>query len=111
MFPNIQKTGLFATPESSEHLQEWIEKHRPEDKISLYTVAGMTTNLMVDMIEKDRNKSMSFRYLKPLIAELKLYDGMDKDLAIDRVLTCSDNFGLIHNAVRELLKEAIKVGL
>ena len=37
--------NLFATPDSWEKLQDWIERHPQEERAHLYTAACMAWNL------------------------------------------------------------------
>lgn len=48
----IGKMGLFATPESVEVIQEWIEAHPPEERIHLYTAMGMTWNFLAELVNR-----------------------------------------------------------
>ena len=48
----IGKMGLFATPESVEVIQEWIEAHPPEDRAHLYTAMGMTWNFLAELVNR-----------------------------------------------------------
>lgn len=47
------KAGLFHTPETYQEIHDWIEKHPPEQRISLYTVMGMTLNMTVKVLKND----------------------------------------------------------
>lgn len=42
-------TNLFACPESSEALNEYVEQFSGSEKIVAYTVMGMTANFMSKM--------------------------------------------------------------
>ena len=45
------KQNLFATPENSAALQEYIERYPQENKAALYTVAGMAWNLACETVK------------------------------------------------------------
>jgi len=51
--------NLFACPESTEALQEYVERFSGSEKIIAYTVMGMTANLLSKMFAeqllKDNN--------------------------------------------------------
>ncbi len=47
------ESGIFATPKDLGAIQDWIEKHPKEDRISLYTVMGMTCNVIAKYIRED----------------------------------------------------------
>jgi len=48
----IVKMGLFATPDSADVITDWIERHPADQKASLYTVMGMTWNLLSEVVAK-----------------------------------------------------------
>ena len=41
----IKPMGLFNTPEDWQVIEEWIMAHAPEDRLHLWTAAGMAWNL------------------------------------------------------------------
>jgi len=43
----LKPHGLFATPESMDVINDWIERHEPEDRIHLYTLQGMYYNFII----------------------------------------------------------------
>ena len=43
----IKKLGLFNTPDDWATLEAWIAKHPSEDRVHLWTAAGMAWNLAV----------------------------------------------------------------
>ncbi len=45
------KQGIFATPENSKALEDYIELFPSDQKIALYTVAGMAWNLACKTVE------------------------------------------------------------
>ena len=45
----ITKMALFATPKNIEALQDWIEAHPPEERVHLWTAAGMAWNLAAEL--------------------------------------------------------------
>ena len=49
---NFEKLGMFATPESDESLQRYVESHNGEQKALAYTIMGMTWNRAVDKIDE-----------------------------------------------------------
>lgn len=44
----IEKMGLYATPDSSKSIVDWIELHEPSSRTSLFTVMGMTWNFFAE---------------------------------------------------------------
>lgn len=48
---NITKMKLFATPESVKHIEDWIMMHPREEQMRLWTVMGMTWNLLADAVD------------------------------------------------------------
>jgi len=43
----IKKLGFVNTPDDWEALEAWIAKHPSEDRVHLWTAAGMAWNLAV----------------------------------------------------------------
>lgn len=43
----LKYINMFNTPEDWPALQDWIERHLPEDRAHLYTAACMAWNLAV----------------------------------------------------------------
>ena len=41
----ISEHNLFRTPDNFKELEDWIERHTPEERIHLYTAAFMAWNL------------------------------------------------------------------
>lgn len=42
----IDRCELFATPESASVIHDWIEAHPKAERLAMYTVMGMTVNLL-----------------------------------------------------------------
>lgn len=45
----IKPMGLFNTPESWKVIEDWIMAHPPEDRMHLWTAAGMAWNLAAEL--------------------------------------------------------------
>lgn len=58
----IHKAGLFHTPSSMEEIDNWIERHAPEERIHLYTAAYMMYNWFASLIE---DESVELTVAKP----------------------------------------------
>ena len=48
----LQQQALFAVPHNQEELTAWIERHSPEERIHLYTAAGMAWNLASKFVDR-----------------------------------------------------------
>ena len=53
MSNQIKPTPMFHTPESWKEVADWIEAHPREDRVHLYTAAGMTWNLAVAVTQSE----------------------------------------------------------
>lgn len=56
MNTKLESHGLFHTPASAKELENWIERHNAEDRIHLYTAAGMAWNLAVKLHDAQLEK-------------------------------------------------------
>ena len=43
---SIKPCGMFHTPADYREIENWINKHTPEERVHLHTVMGMTHNLL-----------------------------------------------------------------
>ncbi len=46
MIKHINAIDMFATPKNINEVQDWIDKHSPDERAHLYTATMMTWNLM-----------------------------------------------------------------
>jgi hypothetical protein len=49
----MEKMELFATPESMKKLAAWIELHPPENRMAIWTAAGMAWNLACEIANNE----------------------------------------------------------
>jgi hypothetical protein len=49
----IKPNEMFHTPKSWDEVASWIELHRKEDRVHLYTAALMTWNLAAKTVNKE----------------------------------------------------------
>ena len=49
----LKKQGLFTTPKDQKQITDWIELHPAEMRMSMYTVYGMTWNLIAKWLEEE----------------------------------------------------------
>ena len=50
---HIQPNGLFAQPTDFKEIENWIERHSPEERIHLWTAAMMTWNYLASQVNKE----------------------------------------------------------
>lgn len=48
----LKPLGLFNTPDSWQVIEDWIMRHAPEDRIHLWTAAGMAWNLAAELTKE-----------------------------------------------------------
>lgn len=48
----IGKMNLFATPNSIKDIEDWIERHCPEERAHLYTAMYMTWNYLSEVVKQ-----------------------------------------------------------
>lgn len=46
----LQPVHMFRTPENWAEIQDWINRHAPEDRAHLYTAAIMAWNLAAKLV-------------------------------------------------------------
>ena len=51
----IKPVDMFATPNSWKEVEEWIERHMPEERAHLYTAAIMTWNLACKIVNEEQS--------------------------------------------------------
>jgi hypothetical protein len=51
----LGEQGLFYAPDDNAYIERWIEKHPMQDRLHLYTAAGMTWNLASKLTEVNRS--------------------------------------------------------
>lgn len=49
----LDKMELFHTPKDTQELHNWIDRHPVEDRAHLYTVMGMTWNLIAAALDEE----------------------------------------------------------
>lgn len=52
----LKKQGLFATPDSTEALQEYVNKFNGSERVIAMTLLGMTWNLCAELTKEDESK-------------------------------------------------------
>jgi len=89
----VPEVGLFATPESGQHLEDYIYKFPNEGgmRMTLYTVSGMTRNLC----------SKHFQGL--------LDDINERDAKVRKVLEFFHDVALTDSSMQEQAKYAISL--
>lgn len=52
----LSKMGLFATPDSVDALQEYIERFNADEKVVAYTIMGLTWNLCSELTNQEEEE-------------------------------------------------------
>ncbi|MBW1853219.1 MAG: hypothetical protein JRJ00_00810 [Deltaproteobacteria bacterium] len=57
--PKIKENTIFATPKKWSDIEKWIERHNPEERVHLYTVAMMAWNLAAAVTNIEENEDVA----------------------------------------------------
>ena len=87
----IEPINLFHTPTNITEVQDWIERHNPDERAHLYTSAMMTYNLMCNIHNDHTDK------LKDIIRML-----------LDQLQEYTDNYIIIDKQGRYITIDGIK---
>ena len=63
---SIHESNLFWTPESSEELNAYIDKHIPEEAVLMHMACAFQQNLIVNTVLKYGIENTEFVAAKPL---------------------------------------------
>ena len=68
---SIHESNLFWTPESSEELNAYIDKHIPEEAVLMHMACAFQQNLIVSTVLKYGIENTEFVAAKPLFTRKK----------------------------------------
>ena len=68
---SIHESNLFWTPESSEELNAYIDKHIPEEAVLMHMACAFQQNLIVNTVLKYGIENTEFVAAKPLFTRKK----------------------------------------
>ena len=66
---SIHESNLFWTPESSEELNAYIDKHIPEEAVLMHMACAFQQNLIVSTVLKYGIENTEFVAAKPLFTK------------------------------------------
>ena len=66
---SIHESNLFWTPESSEELNAYIDKHIPEEAVLMHMACAFQQNLIVNTVLKYGIENTEFVAAKPLFTK------------------------------------------
>jgi len=66
---SIHESNLFWTPESSEELNVYIDKHIPEEAVLMHMACAFQQNLIVNTVLKYGIENTEFVAAKPLFTK------------------------------------------
>ena len=68
---SIHESNMFWTPESSEELNAYIDKHIPEEAVLMHKACAFQQNLIVNTVLKYGIENTEFVAAKPLFTRKK----------------------------------------
>ncbi len=68
---SIHESNMFWTPESSEELNAYIDKHIPEEAVLMHMACAFQQNLIVNTVLKYGIENTEFVAAKPLFTRKK----------------------------------------
>ena len=68
---SIHESNMFWTPESSEELNAYIDKHIPEEAVLMHMACAFQQNLIVNTVLKYGIENTEFGAAKPLFTRKK----------------------------------------